>query len=155
MSFVWIKSSLSYINLFNSLDSKYNKALHSNIGANNAAIEFAKQINYEHDLSLYGLYYNKALITDIFKIYQRLVQIKFLPDLQSDIEKQLRQAIKEIPKDNTANSKQIEHLNMWLATYLILVNKEHFNEAFFTRNIHAMWKKQKISAQDLSDKEEL
>ncbi|KFJ43497.1 hypothetical protein IBE48_09335 [Francisella philomiragia] len=155
LSFVWIKSSLSYINLFNSVDSKYNKALHSNIGANNAAIEFAKQINYEHGLSLYGLYYSKALITDIFKIYQRLVQIKFLPDLQSDIEKQLRQAIKEIPKDNTANSKQIENLNMWLATYLMLVNKEHFNEAFFTRNIHAMWKKQKISAQDLSDNEEL
>lgn len=156
LAVTWIKSSLSYINFFNTVDSKYNKMLHSDVDPNNAAINFANMINDQSRLSLNGLYYNNALVGTLSSIYRDIIKINFLPQLEKDIEGKLQNALDNLPSDGKVpSSKQVEALHDWLATYLMLVDKTHFDEKMFSRNIKLMWSQQKISTVEFSNREEL
>lgn len=155
LSVLWIKSSLSYIDFFNKVDSKYNKILHSNVNPNNAAISFANLINQHSNLSLNGLYYSESLVDDLSGIYRNIIQINFIPQLEKDIANKLQQAIDNLPKEKVPTSMQVENLHTWLAVYLMLADEKHFDETMFVRNIKSIWSEQKISAIEFSNREEL
>ena len=129
--------------------------LNSKTDANDAAINFAHMINKESNLTPHGLYYNHSLAFQLSDIYKNIIQINFLPQLETDLANKLQIAIDNMPTDKMPSSQDVENLHTWLATYLMLIDNYHFDKKFFIRNIETIWAEQKISSKEFADREEL